>query len=1218
MKFAGRILPALVLCALVSGGAAVSAQITTGTVAGSVQDSQGGVIPGATIVLISESRGTRSVPGVTNASGDYVFPNMTPDTYTIEVTMSGFRTTRRAGVAVSGGDRVSVPALTIEPGGASETIEVTAEAPLIQAQSGERSFAISTLQIESLPMAGNRNFASLTALTPGVVGTARIGGGGQNNIMMDGISAMDTGNNGQMLQMNIESIAEVKVLTSGYQAEYGRSSGLQITAVTKSGTNRFSGSVYDIEDNSDWNTNSWTNQKNGDPKTESKTRTWGYSVGGPVGRPGGDNKLFFFYSHEYRPSSTGGNINRFRVPTALERTGDFSQSLDQNGASVAHLIRDPQTNQPFQDGGVIGKIPQNRLYQVGVNLLNRYPLPNVTQTTGSNYNLEIPRPTDKNLLQQPAIRVDYQLSPALRFTGKYSGQRQKRRVIEGTMPGLNDVLTPYPYITNYGFTVNYTFNPTTFIEGTYGSIKNELAGGGSGGLLTNSSASLSDPLLQGLPILYPDATLLSNTGYYAYKVMQAENPVWWDGTRMNIPPAFGWGNRINPAPPNQQFPGFLNINKTQDVAISLTKVAGRHTFKAGFYNNYSYKAQNTGAGGVANLSPFGYINFGQDSNNPLDSGFGYANAALGTFTQYLQQERFVEGSMIYNNTEFYVQDNWKVTNRLTLDYGMRFTRQQPQHDQFGQMSNFFADQWTAGSAPTLYVPGCINGAATCTGNNVNAMDPRNGQFLVVPGLNNSQAAIGTIVPGSGDLLNGIRAAGDGISKYSYTWPTIVAAPRFGMAYDLTGTQTVVVRGGGGLFFDRPDGNTIFSIPTSPPTTSSQDLRYGQLQNLGGGLSPVGVPAMRTFQYEADVPQSWQWNAGVQMALPWASSLDVSYVGQKSSERLQVVNLNQVNLGAAYEDRYQDRTRAASAVPGATALTTNLLRPLQGLSAIEQNTTDFGETFHSIQTSFNRRFRGGMSFGVNYTYSISLEGTTGLTQRLQHAADGTISVRADQARYEELNKQIAVQPHVLRGNVVWDMPDLVADGGVKRALGYIVNDWQISSILNMSSGTNYDLGYSYQSNGSNVNLTGSPDYAARIIFVGDPGSGCSSDQYAQFNTASVRGPGYSSDGLESGRNIMRGCAQRDIDISLARNIRIGGGRAVQLRMDAFNAFNVVTFNGRSTTVTYNNPTAQVVNNAQFNADGSLNQNRLTPRTAGFGAVTGAAGMRTIRLTARFSF
>ena len=123
---------------------------------------------------------------------------------------------------------------------------------------------------------------------------------------------------------------------------------------------------------------------------------------------------------------------------------------------------------------------------------------------------------------------------------------------------------------------------------------------------------------------------------------------------------------------------------------------GTHTSKAGFYNNHSFKAQNTGAGGVANLGFQGYVNFGNDTNNALDTGFGFANAATGVFTQYLQQSKLIEGSMIYNNTEFYLQDNWKVNGRLTLDYGLRFTRQQPQYDQFLQMSNFFADQWSPG------------------------------------------------------------------------------------------------------------------------------------------------------------------------------------------------------------------------------------------------------------------------------------------------------------------------------------------------------------------------------------------------------------------------------------------------------------------------------------------------------------------------------------------
>ncbi|MDQ3349451.1 MAG: carboxypeptidase-like regulatory domain-containing protein, partial [Acidobacteriota bacterium] len=166
-KRIGRV-AALALMALCMGAFDATAQITTGTIAGTVKDSQGGVVPGATIVLISESRGTRSAPTVTNAQGDYVLPNVTPDTYTVEVTMEGFKTIKRSEIQVTGGDRVAVPALTLEVGGAAETVTVTAEAALVQSQSGERSFAVMTEQIENLPI--NRgNFTSLTAFTPGVI-----------------------------------------------------------------------------------------------------------------------------------------------------------------------------------------------------------------------------------------------------------------------------------------------------------------------------------------------------------------------------------------------------------------------------------------------------------------------------------------------------------------------------------------------------------------------------------------------------------------------------------------------------------------------------------------------------------------------------------------------------------------------------------------------------------------------------------------------------------------------------------------------------------------------------------------------------------------------------------------------------------------------------------------------------------------------------------------
>ena len=317
--------------------------------------------------------------------------------------------------------------------------------------------------------------------------------------MMDGVSAMDTGNNGQMINMNIESIGEVKVLTQGYQAEYGRSSGLQITAVTKSGTNQFRGSLYDVQTDSDWNSNTWVRDKNGDPKLDTQTKTLGYTIGGPIGKPGGNNKLFFFYAHEYRPTTTainGGNTIRMKVPTLAERAGDFSQSVDNNGAPIPQLL-DPVTRQNIP-GNVLSA---SQVYGLGQRILNRYPAPNRTQNAGTNYNYEVQPPTIDDLIQQPAIRLDYQLSSKLRVTGKYSGQRSRKLTQPGTIQGFNDVNTPYPYITNYAATVNYTINPTTFLEGTYGFIRNELTGGNEGGVLINDSANRLNGLAD-FPLLY--------------------------------------------------------------------------------------------------------------------------------------------------------------------------------------------------------------------------------------------------------------------------------------------------------------------------------------------------------------------------------------------------------------------------------------------------------------------------------------------------------------------------------------------------------------------------------------------------------------------------------------------------------------------------------------------------------------------------------------------
>ncbi len=187
--------------------------------------------------------------------------------------------------------------------------------------------------------------------------------------------------------------------------------------------------------------------------------------------------------------------------------------------------------------------------------------------------------------------------------------------------------------------------------------------------------------------------------------------------------------------------------------------------------------------------------------------------------------------------------------------------------------------------------------------------------------------------------------------------------------------------------------------------------------------------MVTFQYNAKVPASVQWQAGIQKTLPWASVVDVSYVGNHGYNRLggfqggTTVNLNAIDFGAAYLPQNQDLTKGSTTIPGQNALTANIIRPYRGLGNIAQNTTEFHDMYHSIQANFNRRFRNGFSFGANYVLSLSFTGNTGLQKRLQHNADGSYSVRADQADYEALNNTLNLQRHLIKLNWVWDLPRL---------------------------------------------------------------------------------------------------------------------------------------------------------------------------------------------------
>ena len=317
------------------------------------------------------------------------------------------------------------------------------------------------------------------------------------------------------------------------------------------------------------------------------------------------------------------------------------------------------------------------------------------------------------------------------------------------------------------------------------------------------------------------------------------------------------------------------------------------------------------------------------------------------------------------------------------------------------------------------------------------------------------------------MTNGIYKAGDGpVPDTNYNWPTMGYAPRLGAAYDISGNQRIVIRGGYGIFFNRPDGNTIFGQVNNPPASTAATVNNGTLQSLSGGLALSAPSALNVFQLESPLPTSGQWNVGVQMMLPWASALDVSYVGQHAWDQLQGVDINAPDFGAAYQSQNQNPTLAASTTPAATALVTNFLRSYRGFGAINYTIPYGFNSFHSLQFAFTRRFRNGVSFGLNDT--ITLAQTASVAPRLQHDANGNWSIRADQDQAYDLLKDNSGPRHIIKGNFVWDLPDLhESNSTAKNVVGYIINDWQLSGVLTADTGSPYSLGFSYRASATST-------------------------------------------------------------------------------------------------------------------------------------------------------
>jgi Carboxypeptidase regulatory-like domain/TonB-dependent Receptor Plug Domain/TonB dependent receptor len=1189
----------------------VMAQTTSGSIAGSVVDPNQAAVANATIKISDESKNF-SLTMTSDGGGRFVFPQVPPANYTMTIEAKGFKKTQRTGILLVANDKLTLGDLVLEVGETSETVTIMAEATLVQAESAERSYAIQAETVRNIAVNG-RGFTALASIAPGLAITGMNNGTpdsitnisanglrtSANNIQLDGVATVDTGNNGQMFAVLLDSIAEFKVLTSNYQAEYGRSAGAQISAVTKSGTNEFHGSFYVFRRHDGMNANTWINNRDSTPtnpinKPRLDQRDIGYTIGGPVYIPKlfntNKDKLFFFFNQEHQKRLTPPNgPTRVTVPTALERMGDFSQSVDRSG-NLFNFIRNPDATglcQPtpappdrqegvdyqaacFRDGGVLGKIPAGSLYQPGLAILNMYPLPN---TSGNGFNY-ITEESISDPQRQDLYRGDWNITNNWRASGKFLYYKRSPIQPYGSFvlgTNMPDFATSFPN-NRYGVTgtVTGTLNATTVLEVTFGQSHNFIDILPNNPNFNRASLGLSD-----IPLLYPGAVQIDSPPQFIFS----------QGNTGRI--ANGPNIGSNNAP-------FYNFNTTRDWAVSLSKIQGAHNLKFGWFWQNSFKPQSS----FANNN--GQYNFVNDANNPFDTGFGFANAAIGVYNQFTQASGYFIGDYRYNNVEWYAQDNWKVTSRLTLDYGMRFYWIQQQFDESSQTANFLPDRFNPADAPLLFQPG-VNAA----GDRV-AVNPVTGEIR-------EAVYIGRIVPNTGSLTNGVFQAGDGIEQGLYRNRGVHFAPRFGFAYDAAGDQRLVIRGGAGVFYDRPQGNTVFDLLQNPPTTLQPTLFYGRMEQItpvqeGSSVQvPLAPPNLIAIDHEGNIPTTYAFNIGVQYKMPFESVLDVSYVGTTGSHLLQRRNINAPAYGAAYLPQNQDPTSNGDAdVPGARALPVDFLRPYRGFGNIQYIEPAASSNYHSLQTSLNRRFSRGLLLGVNYTWSKALGTQSDDLPNVQNfGAPHNLDQR--RANYGPLNFDIR---HNFNINWVWQMPKATQN----RKLGYALNDWQLSGVYRYVTGLPYNVGFTIPGI-TGYTLTGTQTVeGARVVLLNNPGSGSSSDPYRQFDVSAFTVPGPGSTGYESGRNYLYRAPINSLDLSLSKRFRFKERAEFELRLDAFNALNHTQFNDVNATLE-----VRGFDGATGLIDPTpTNLAAETGNRTGFGGVQSVRPPRNFQLSARFQF
>jgi hypothetical protein len=1159
---------------------AVRALAQEATIVGTVTDSSGAVVPGAVVSIKNVDTGTtRSL--TTNGDGQYAAPSLSIGRYDVRAQAKGFKAGEEKGIALNVADRTRVD-FKLEIGNLQETISVEASTVAVQTDTGEVSTVINGEQVSQLGIDG-RSLYSLFALTPGassiqgdkgaftpVSGDSNVSINGQraghNLQLLDGGENLDRGGSSASVMPSIDAIAEFSNLTSNYSAEYGLSSAATITTAVKSGTKQFHASAWEYFRNDDLDARNYFNPA---PQKVAELRfnVYGFNAGGQVPLMK-EHPTFFFYNMEWRSEVDGGLLN-LPVPLASEYpdaggagTGAVIPTTYNGASSIAYVPtgivgfgancpggKPPAgivPGQPFPNNTIPDCLINSNataLLKAGGKYGGIFPTPN----TGVDF---IGGNNSPTTLREEIARIDHQFTPKFSVFGHWVSEQVSQTY--GTtqwsgdnVPTIADVFGNPSYSAVVHTT--YVISPTLLNEASFNYNGNRIH-------------------------IIPDGLVSAPSGFTFNRLFTGPNADQRIPS-INLNGITGADYTANWTPWN---------NKADDYQLrdDVSWTRGAHQFKFGFSWALYKKAQDAFANTEGNFNFNGTYTAGPNNTKGVD----FADFLLGYAQQYTEDAVKITGQWNNISLASYIQDNWRVTPRLTLNLGLRWDGIPHTYEANEQSSNFYPNLYNPVAAATFDANGNV-----CSKNSVPACPGGPS-----PGLSTSPNAI---LAGVQFYTNGIGIGGkNGIPKglVNNSWANF--GPRLGFSYDLSGQGKTVVRGGFGIMYERIQGNDMYNGAVNPPGDLNPTLNNVSLTNPGFSIKtgttispaqlpvlPLNVTGVATYY---PPPLSYQFSLGVQQALGARAVFGVSYVG---SQNRHENFYDEINLPPLAD---------VPALVASNGAGINQLMSYQGFHGIRLAENGANSNYNSLQVDLHGRLRRDLQLQFGYTYSRAID-EVGLANNSGGDLSNSTNPYAGPA-YDRGPSNYD-RTHVAFVNFVYQLPFFKDSSN--RFMKATAGGWEFSGIITFESGPPLNLGVngnnaasvipnaggsSSWNNGNRPNVVGPISYPKTVA--------------EWFNPASFTAPACTPGGSgadcwgDLGFDALRGPGRDDWNLSLIKTFAFTERFKLQFRADSFNVWN----------------------HTQFKGDANNGGISLDQGASNFGAITNAFDPRVFQLALKLMF